>query len=110
MISLPISDYPASSDPVSQIQVLSERKGEITQRLSDVQGSNLPEDKKKAETERLQNSSDDVSAQIRDQQVKKSNNEKLLKAKDEQKRVENKQLEKQDADASAPKSRLDLLA
>ncbi|MFT9077803.1 hypothetical protein [Ethanoligenens sp.] len=56
MAILPISDYPAPASDKSQAQVLSERKGELHQRLQTVQQSGLPQQEK-----------ENLSASIRDQ-------------------------------------------
>jgi hypothetical protein len=94
--SISMSDYPASSDPASQMQVLSERKGELTEQMQDVEeNSNLDENRKQAMTEHLQQASDNVSARIRNEQRKKDDNKTLDDKRTQTKQFEQKQLEKQ---------------
>ena len=106
MIIMPMSDYPTSSDPVSRMQALSEKKGEISQEMQDVQDSNLDEKSKAAVTDSLSQQSDDVSAQIRHKQSEKAVDDKLKADQSQKKKIENAALEKQDADTNS-KKRLD---
>jgi hypothetical protein len=109
MITFPISYYPASSDESSQVQVLSERKGEIAEKIEDVQDSGLDESRKAAITDSLKEQSDGLNVQIRRKQAEKDNKEKLLTTDNENRRAENKALEKQTADSKS-EALLDTLA
>lgn len=99
--TIAMSDYPASSDPASQMQVLSEKKGELAGQMQDIEeDGSLDENQKQAMTAHLQQESNDVSVRIRAEQHKKTDEKLLADKREQDKRVEQKQLEKQQFDAS----------
>lgn len=67
MISMPISDYPASSSDKAQAQVLTERRGELSQKQQDVEQSNLPP----TEKERISNAVGDEIQHVKQQREHK---------------------------------------
>lgn len=101
---LPISDYPASSDANSQIQVLSEEKSEISVEIQRINDSGLDSHAKEAAVDSLRARSDNIKQNIRKKQADIDNEKRLDKKRLEKRDFERKQLEKQDAD----KSRLDI--
>jgi hypothetical protein len=110
MITLPMSDYPAPSNESAQMQVLSERKGEIAQQMQNVQDSSLDEGRKTAITDNLKAQSNNLNVEIHHKQVEKDYKEKLVAGQVENQRVENKALEKQVADTSKSQALLDTRA
>jgi hypothetical protein len=110
LITMPISDYPASSDETAQMQVLSERKGEITQQIQDVQDSGLDEGSKAAKTDSLREETSNLNVQIRHKQVEKDYKENLVDEQNESQRTENNALEEQAADSSDSEVLLDTRA
>jgi hypothetical protein len=101
MITLPISYYPASSDDNAQIQVMSERKGEIAQKMHEVRDSGLDEYRKRAVTDKLKAQSDSLNREIRRKQADKDYKAKLAQKSLDEKRLLNKAYEKQSRDSNA---------
>jgi hypothetical protein len=100
MITMPISDYPAASTESAQMQVMSERKGEISQQLQKVQESHVDEEKKAAVTDRLSSESDSLSVSIHRKQAEKNYKEKLDSQRLLRQKNEKELLEKQAIDSS----------
>lgn len=127
MVLLPISYYPAPSDDKNQIQVLKERKSELTVQQQDVSQSNLGEQQKQQIIGGIQEKIDAADGEIqyrRSREAAKSRadetrlTEKSIRNKQEeisrqeQKRADNAGLPGGNADkqAKAIKNRLDIKA
>lgn len=93
MIVMPISDYPASSDERAQIQVLSERKGEIRRQIENVKDSPLDKETKLHITGRLEREVEGVNAQIRRKTIEKDRKEKIEDMRQEQERLRQKEFQ-----------------
>lgn len=88
MITLPISDYPTSSDPKARMQAFGERKSELTLKQQSVQDSSLSEDKKQSINSKLENEKKSI-----DVKIQKLKNEEVYRKKLETKRLNDKRLE-----------------
>lgn len=100
MIILSISDYPAPSDERSQIQVLSEEKGEISQKIGNIAGSRLDRETKKAVTNSLKARQSAIDSNIRRKCAEKDYKEKLDAKRRENETLEKDRLEKQEEDTA----------
>lgn len=108
MIMLPISEYPASSDDSSQIQVLSERRGEISEDMQNVDESRLDSRAKSAVTQKLQSESAGLAHQIQDKKDHSNYTKSIDSERKTQESVEQKALSKRRE--AAKEGRLDVKA
>jgi vacuolar-type H+-ATPase catalytic subunit A/Vma1 len=98
MITMPISEYPTSSDPISRAQAMSERKSEINVQMQNVGESSLPKWQKDAIKQKLNTEKASLSQNIR-RSLNEQQYKKKLESKIEAKKVlTEKQLSKQSAD------------
>lgn len=89
MITMPISEYPCSSDNISQAQNLGEKSGDINTQIQNIQDSNMPYHEKQRAISDLQSKKSDINKQI-NKKLADAHYEKKL----DNKRILNKSFEK----------------
>lgn len=110
MAMMPISDYPAPASDKAQAQVLTERKGELNQRLQAIRQSNLPQAEKESQTASVQDQIQDVRQQ-RDHKLREAANKDKQRITDiQQEKRKQSTLQQEDIQHAQTRRMLDVQA
>lgn len=110
MAMMPISDYPAPASDKAQAQVLTERKGELNQRLQTIQQSNLPRAEKESQTASVQDQIQDVGQQREHKLREAANKDKQRITDTRQEKQKQRTLEREDMQHAQTRHMLDVQA
>lgn len=110
MAIMPISDYPAPASDKAQAQVLSERKGELKEKLQAVQQSNLPAAQKEQASDSIGGQISGVERQRQRKLRNASHQESQEQANAHEAQVKQAALEQEDAQRAKTRRALDTQA